>query len=167
MRLILENSRKQEVTLEKDLSALEIYMQLEKLRFQNRFQYLIEVDAAIDKEDTLIPPLLLQPFVENSILHGVSAKENGVIKIIIAKRNQMLYCAIEDNGKGRNQNVKMEDGAEKKRESLGMKITQERLHIINQQKKVNATVNIVDLKDEQNNPAGLRVELLLPFESAF
>jgi hypothetical protein len=61
----------------------------------------------------------------------------------------------------------MEDGAEKKRESLGMKITQERLNIINQQKKVNATVNIVDLKDQQNNPTGLRVELLLPFESAF
>lgn len=67
---------------------------------------MIEVDAAIDKEDTLIPPLLLQPFVENSILHGVSAKENGVIKIIIAEAKPNALCAIEDNGKGRNQKCK-------------------------------------------------------------
>ncbi|MEP7169994.1 MAG: tetratricopeptide repeat protein [Bacteroidota bacterium] len=167
MRLILENSREQEVPMEKDLSALELYMQLESLRFQNKFQYNIEVDPQLDKETALIPPLLLQPFVENSILHGLRTKENGKIQIKIKKEENMIRCSVEDNGIGRQQTVQVEPGKEKKRESLGMKITQERLNIINQLKKVKTAVNIFDLKDSENKPGGLRVELMLPFETAF
>ena len=78
MRLILENSREQEITIEKDLLALDLYLQLEKLRFNNKFDYKIEISEDINPENTLIPPLLLQPFVENSILHGIRSIENGV-----------------------------------------------------------------------------------------
>ena len=167
MRLILENSREQEVPLEKDLSALELYMQLEALRFQNKFRYQLDIDPDIDPEIALIPPMILQPFVENSILHGLRTKENGLIKITIAKENEMMRCSVEDNGVGRKQTVKTEEEEQEKRESLGMKITQERLTIISQLKKVEATVSIADLMDTENNPCGLRVELLLPFETAF
>lgn len=167
MRLILENSRHQEVPLENDLAALDLYLQLETLRFKNRFQYKIEVADEIDRETVLIPPLLLQPFVENSIIHGVSNKENGLIQIKISKFNSMMRCIVEDNGVGRKEKVKDHSGNELKRESLGMKITQERLHIIEQLKKVKTTINIYDLKDEQNNSIGLRIELLLPLENAF
>jgi len=169
MRLVLENSRQQEVPLESDLSALELYMQLESLRFQNKFQYIIEVDPSIDKENTLIPPLLLQPFAENSILHGIQNKEGGLIKInISAAENNMMRCTVEDNGTGRTvPETEQEQKFEKKRKSLGMKIMEERLYIINQLKRAKAAVNIFDLKDAENRPGGLRVELLLPLESAF
>jgi tetratricopeptide (TPR) repeat protein len=166
MRLILENSREQEVPLEKDLHALELYMQLESLRFKNRFTYVIETDPGIDKENTLIPPLLLQPFVENAIIHGMQHKEKGLIKISVNKQNNMIKCVVEDNGLGRENAVApMRD--ENKRKSLGIKIIGERLNIINQLKKVKAAVNIFDLKDAENKPGGLRIELLLPLELAF
>ena len=167
MRLILENSREQEVSLEKELSAIELYMQLESLRFQNMFHYNIKVDTQIDTENTLIPPMLLQPFVENAIIHGIQHKEDGIINIKITKEDNMIRYIVEDNGIGRKQSVQIEAGEEKKRESLGMKITQERLNIINQLKKVKAVVNIFDLKDAENQSGGVRIELLLPFEQAF
>jgi tetratricopeptide (TPR) repeat protein len=167
MRLVLENSREQEVPLEDDLAALELYMQLESLRFENRFQYSIEIDPGIDRENTLIPPLLLQPFAENAIVHGIKDKENGLIKIKIrAADSDTLRCIVEDNGSGREA-PPIANENNRKRKSLGIKIMQERLNIINQLKKAKATVNIFDLKDAENKPRGLRIELLLPLQLAF
>jgi tetratricopeptide (TPR) repeat protein len=167
MRLVLENSRETEVLLEKDLSALELYMQLEALRFQQRFHYNIEIDPQIDQENTLIPPLLLQPFVENSIIHGMKNKECGLIKIKVEKEDGMMRCTVEDNGMGREQSRKIQAGTQQKQESLGMKITKERLEMINETKKTKTAINIYDLKDAANKPTGLRIELLLPYEEAF
>jgi len=167
MRLILENSREKEVPLEKDLSALELYMRLEALRFQNKFRYDIEVDPAIDKENTLIPPMLLQPFVENSILHGIRNKEGGLIKIIVNREGDMIRCIVEDNGIGREQSAGFKSAEDRKRESLGMKITHERLQIIDKIKKVKTVLSVIDLKDLNDAMNGLRIELLLPFERAF
>jgi tetratricopeptide (TPR) repeat protein len=164
MRLTLENSREREVPLEKDLNALELYIQLEALRMKNSFSYNIEVDPALDKEDTLIPPLLLQPFVENAIIHGMKNNENGLIKISVKKeKNEMLCCVIEDNGTGNKETI----ASERKHKSLGKKIVNERLNIINQLKKVKASVHIFDLSNNENNGSGMRVELLLPLELAF
>ncbi len=179
MRLVLENSREQEVPLESDLAALELYMQLESLRFQNRFQYSIEIDPSIDKENTLIPPLLLQPFAENAIEHGMKNKEGGLIKINIQTENEnMMRCIVEDNGTGREVPSIADQESDKKRKSLGIKIIQERLNIINQLKKAKAAVHIFDLKDAENKSGGLlkdaenksgglRIELLLPLQQAF
>lgn len=167
MRLILENSREQEVPLEKDLYALELYMQLESLRFKNRFNYIVETGSDIDKENTLIPPMLLQPFVENAIIHGIQHKENGLIKVSVHKEGNMIKCIVEDNGTGRENTVAFEQYEDKKHKPLGMQIISERLNIINQIKKVKAAINIFDLKDAENKPYGMRIELLLPFELAF
>jgi LytS/YehU family sensor histidine kinase len=167
MRLVLENSREQEVPLENDLAALELYMQLESLRFAKGFQYEIAIDPDIDKENTLIPPLMLQPFAENAIVHGIKNKEHGLIKINVhAENNNMIRCVVEDNGAGRETPPAAEENL-RKRKSLGMKITQERLNIINQLKKAKAAVHIFDLKDAENKPGGLRIELLLPRQLAF
>ena len=165
MRLILENSREQEVSLEDDLHSLELYMQLEDLRFRNKFKYIIETDPAIDPENTLIPPMLLQPFVENAILHGLQNKENGLVKISVNKENDMIKCVIEDNGTGRVGTIVKEEN--KRAKSLGLQIITERLNIINYLKKAKAALSIVDLKDAENKPHGLRIELLLPFEPAY
>lgn len=102
IRLILENSRHQAIALDKDLEGLELYMQMESLRFEQHFEYHVELSDTIEAESILIPPLLLQPFVENSIWHGLMPKETaGTITIKISVQEENLHCMIEDNGIGR------------------------------------------------------------------
>lgn len=167
MRLILENSREREVTLEEDLHALDLYMQLELLRFNNSFTYHIEVDPQIDPENTLIPPMLIQPFAENAILHGLHNKDNGEIKIHVQKINEMIRCVVEDNGSGNTAEAPGMPADNKRHKSLAKKIINERLNIINHLKKAKASVNIFQVKDAENMPGGMRVELFLPIELAF
>lgn len=163
MRLILENSEQKEVPLSQDLKALELYMQLESLRMNNKFTYEVKVDDTIDAETTLVPPLILQPFVENSIWHGIAKKEGqGKIIISIKKEGDMINCMVEDDGIGRQgaagiTGLKDNTG----RKSLGMKITKARIDIINKVKKTNAGVELTDLQ------TGTRVEVKLPLELTF
>ncbi len=155
MRLILEHSEKKEVPLSDDLKALELYMQLEAMRLNNKFVYEVHVDESIDKETTLIPPLLLQPFVENSIWHGIAHKDgSGKIKIKIERQNGSINCIVEDNGIGRNRQSFVQEG--EKKQSYGIKITKARIDILNQIKQADATVELSDL------PEGMRVEVKLP-----
>lgn len=159
MRLTLEHSEKKEVPLADDLKALELYMQLEAMRLNNKFVYEVHVDEAIDKEATLVPPLLLQPFVENSIWHGIAPKEgNGKIDIRIERLNGTINCIVQDDGVGR----KHDDSAQsdEKRQSMGIKITKARIDILNQMKQSDATVELSDL------PEGTRVEVRLPLAVA-
>lgn len=162
MRLILENSEQKEVSLTDDLKALELYIQLEAKRLNNKFVYSISVAEDIDQDNTLVPPLLLQPFVENSIWHGIAnSKHRGSIDIRITSENNELTCIVEDNGVGRNYipSANNHPGTEKK--SLGMKITRERIDVINQSKNANASLTLYDLTE------GLRAELKLPLQTAF
>lgn len=160
MRMTLENSEKSEIPLEDDLMALELYMQLEAKRLNNKFTHHISVADDIDQENTLVPPMLLQPFVENSIWHGFANKQDGgQINISIRKENNMLYCSIDDNGAGRLKTDNTTPIAKKK--SLGMKITRERIHLLKKRKGSNALVNLTDKKE------GLLAELVFPFETAF
>ena len=163
MRMILENSEQKTVPLADDLNALELYMQLESMRMQNKFSYEIKVDDDIDKENTLIPPLILQPFVENSIWHGIS-KKKGIGKIIISvhKEGNMINCIVEDNGIGMKEPA--EPGTEKNtlpKKSFGMKITNARIDILNRTKKSNAAITLSHLEE------GTKIEIKLPEELAF
>jgi hypothetical protein len=161
MRLVLENSEKKEVTLADDLKALELYMQLEALRMNHKFSYEIKIDDALDAETTFVPPLLLQPFVENSIWHGIAHKQgNGKITLHIVKEDSMVKCIVEDDGVGRKQAAAINEQqplTEKK--SLGMKITNTRINILNKLKNTSAGVQLTDLVH------GTRVELRLPLET--
>ena len=162
MRMILENSERKEIPIAQDLKALEIYMQLEALRMHNKFIYEIKVDDAIDQENTLIPPLILQPFVENSIWHGLSQKESeGKIWIYIKKEGNMINCIVEDNGVGIPEDVNDEHSAQADKKSLGMKITKSRIDVINRMKKTNATVTLSNLDE------GTKIEVRLPEALAF
>lgn len=161
MRMILENSEQKEVSLDNDLKALEIYMQLESMRMKNKFSYQIIVEEGIDPENTMIPPLMLQPFVENSIWHGISKKEGqGKILIHIKKEGDLLNCIVEDNGIGRERSRNTEK-PNLERKSLGMKITKARIDIINKIKKSKAAIELSDLAE------GLRVEVKIPLELSF
>ncbi|MBK8228387.1 MAG: histidine kinase [Flavobacteriales bacterium] len=102
MRLVLENSRHNEVPLVQDLEALRLYMELEQSRMNGKFEFTIEVDSSIDQETALVPPLVMQPFVENAIWHGISRKEEkGHIRLTVSKDGKRLMMTVEDDGVGR------------------------------------------------------------------
>lgn len=158
MRMILENSEHSQVTLADDLKALELYMQLEAVRLNDKFSFEIKVDEAIDQENTLVPPLILQPFVENSIWHGIAQKEGkGKILIEIKKENDLINCMVEDNGVG----LPASNPVIKSKRSLGMKITRSRIEMMNKIKKSQGSVELFHL------PIGTRVEVKLPLALDF
>jgi tetratricopeptide (TPR) repeat protein len=158
MRLTLEYSDQKAISLAEDLHALELYIQLEAARLNNKFSYEIKVDEDIDPENTLVPPMLLQPFVENSIWHGLTDKPGeGRICIEIRREAEMINCIVEDNGVGRKKAGP--SGSVKK--SLGMKITKARIDILNKLKKSKAAIELFDLQE------GLRVQVKLPLELSF
>lgn len=153
MRGILENSEEKEIPLSKELKMLEFYMDLESLRFKNKFNYEIRIADDINPENVFIPSLILQPFVENSILHGLSKKENdGKITIQIDKTENLLKCTIEDNGIGRK------NPNENSGKSYGVKLTKERIALFDKSKNSASGVFYTDLE------IGTRVELRLPLE---
>lgn len=162
MRMTLEHSRREEIPLADDLAALELYMQLEALRMQDAFAYEIIVDEGIDPETTMVPPMMLQPLVENSIWHGLSRQAaQGRILIHIRKENGMINCMVEDNGAGRKVTGQLRAAAENAphKKSLGIAITRDRLSIINKLKNAGAGLRLTDLDK------GLRAEVMLPLQS--
>lgn len=153
MRGILENSEEKEIPLADELKMLELYMQLESSRLNHKFTYEINIEEGIDTETTLVPPLILQPFVENSIWHGLAQKDgSGKIIIEVTKENQMLHCVVQDDGIGRK------SASKSNQKSYGMKITKDRINLLNKFKNTNASVQLIDLQQ------GTRVEVKLPFE---
>lgn len=164
MRSVLMNSERDEIPLSSELKTLEWYMQLENLRMNYPFKYTFCLDENVDTENTGIPPNILQPFVENAIKHGLIPKDGpGNITIYISKKEQELHVIVEDDGVGRYNNSQFQQPSFFKRESLGIKITQERLYILNRIKNINAAFKIVDLT-KNDIATGTRVELNLPFQ---
>ena len=159
-RLSLENARQPFVPLKNELEALVCYLQLQQTLFNDEFDYAIEVEGVSDQATILVPPMLLQPFAENAVLHGfTNQKEKGRINICIKKTHNTLHCMIEDNGRGFQ-------GAEinaDHKQSLSTIINQERLAILSRQTKRVAQLTIVDKKATEGKP-GVRVELILPYQ---
>jgi len=157
-RSILENSEKKWITLQEDLELTELYIEIEALRLKNKLFHKIEIDSVLDVENTLVPPLMLQPFIENSIWHGIAQKGGqGNIDIQIKKDNEMIVCTVDDDGVGRKKVVINGN----KNDSMGLKITKNRLDILSQIKKVKGSIHMFDKTE------GLRVELKLPLELRF
>jgi ligand-binding sensor domain-containing protein len=166
MRMILANSTASFITLKDELKALTYYMDLEKLRFDDKFDYLITRDPAIDEGFVEIPPMLFQPYVENAIIHGfVNSPKPGLLEISLIRLNSgILLCTIQDNGIGREKAIEIREKSGIKRQPKGMTITQERIEIFNKQNRKNFSVKIVDLKDEHGEPSGTRVELTIQYK---
>jgi LytS/YehU family sensor histidine kinase len=125
MRLILQNSRSNYINLKDELEALDLYMQMESLRFKNKFSYSIAVDENVETSSIVIPPMLIQPYVENAIWHGLMHKTNGMeglVKINISKNADDLLCVIEDNGIGRKKAAELKEQKQKNhKRSMGCK----------------------------------------------
>ena len=162
VRLIVENVETNRVSLENELALIESYIQLEELRFKGKIGYEILIDETIERGNVFLPPMVLQPFVENAIWHGLMHKEtSGHIKIAVKEYKDSLLCTIEDNGVGRGHSEALKDKSENKTKSVGIKITEERLRLLNK-KRLDEMVKIVDLKDALNEAVGTRVEISIP-----
>lgn len=164
MRIILSNSSQSFVTVRDEIKVITYYLDIEQLRFENKFEYRIDIDPEIDDEFSGIPPMIIQPFVENAIIHGMLQKDKkGYIYVSLKKNSEdNLFCVIEDNGIGREKAKEIKNQSGIKYESHGMLITKERLDILNLQNKSQTTVNIIDLKDSEGNASGTRVEIMIP-----
>jgi ligand-binding sensor domain-containing protein len=163
VRIILNNSDKPTVTVEEDLEALKLYLELEQMRFEEKFDYEIIIDGSVDTDYDIMPPMLMQPYVENAILHGLNpSPKKGKLIINLSTKNNFLICTITDDGIGREKasEIKRTMPTSKHR-SLGMKITEDRLRILNEINNSELSVTIKDLK-EGNESKGTQVQLFIP-----
>jgi PAS domain S-box-containing protein len=157
IRSILTHSVDNKIKLSEEVEMLKNYVQLEMTRFENRFDFEIHVDADLDTSSIEIPSLLIQPYVENAILHGLYNKhEKGTLSIRIWEKDQALVFEIEDDGIGREAAMKLRGQNFQPHISMGIKLTEERLKLINANH--HTAFEIEDLKDE-NGPCGTRVRI--------
>lgn len=166
MRLILDNSREAWISVETEVKTLELYLDLEKLSKSDKFDYQFEVDEAINASAIGIPPMIIQPFVENSVIHGVSAlKEGGLITIIFRKEGDGLTAIVRDNGIGREAAIERKNQSKGTvHKSKGISVTEERLQLLQETDLADYKVTFRDLKNEDGSAAGTEVEILMPFE---
>ena len=163
IRSILDSSNNDLIELNKDLGSLQLYIDLEQLRFNNKFVYCCHVDPQLLDGEYRVPALLVQPFLENAINHGIGPSERSDLKIILKVRmnSNMIHYIIEDNGIGREQSRIYNDLNKPFHKSVGMKLTQDRINIFNRDAGTLSKVKITDLYDEKNQPAGTRIEFAI------
>ncbi len=162
MRTILENSAEKMVSLDKELSAIDDYVELQSIRFGQSFEYDLNVDDSIEKEFVSIPPMILQPFIENAIEHGIRGVDQGKIEMNIHEKNGTLHCVIQDNGNGIIMTeAGSSDNADLKGKSLSTSITKQRLEHFGRQFKVDAGLEIYNLQNRGER--GTRIELRIPY----
>lgn len=162
IRLILDNSRSETVPLDKELEALQLYVEMEQMRFSNRFEYRLTVARDVRTDHLEVPPLLIQPFVENAIWHGLMHKKTpGMLQVRVFYEGKKCCIEVEDDGIGRRRAIELKSRSATVNKSLGMKMTAERLEVINQLYGTNAVVTTEDLQDAQGEAAGTRVLVCL------
>ena len=165
MRSILENSRSQLITLEDEIQTLRNYLAIEKSSRGNTFDFEITTLLEIETEELMIPPMMLQPFVENAIIHGVAhLTENGKIHIHFLQKNKILECSIQDNGIGRVAAKKIKSQIQHQHKSTALIVTQERLDIINKDLQGLKSLEIIDLKNKNGEISGTKILIRLLIE---
>jgi len=130
---------------------------------EGELKYSVEVDPGLSTKNTFIPSMILQPYVENAILHGLLSKQGDKeIQIRVKKEITHLYCEIEDNGIGREKAIELNNQRTKKHESTAMKATKERLEILNHNSDSKLSIHIIDKKDSKGNALGTKVQVFIP-----
>ena len=164
IRMVLNNSKNPLILLEDELEMLRLYLDLERLRFKNSFDYSISFYNHFDVSSIFIPPLLLQPFAENAIWHGLMHKEeNGMLEVAFELDNNILNCYITDNGIGRKKAASFKSKSAETQKSLGMQITAGRLALLNKDTQ-QAFFTIEDLTNEQGQADGTKVTLKICYK---
>jgi LytS/YehU family sensor histidine kinase len=158
MRLVLENSQEDFIPLQKEQEILSLYLKLEHYRFRDKFDYEIKVDENVNAESIQIPPMLIQPYIENAVWHGLRYKnEKGKLLLHFYRQNGNLVAEVTDDGVGRQRSAELKTKNQMKHNSTGLKNIEERLAIINKVYQLDYRVHVEDL---QNN--GTRVSVYLP-----
>jgi two-component sensor histidine kinase len=165
MRLSLDNSRKKWVTVSNETELLQLYLELERLRFKDKFLYHLQIQDSLKTGSLLIPAMLLQPFVENAIQHGVNnlSGSNGLITISLQMEGQQLMARIEDNGVGRAKANTLRNETNHVHQSAGMQITEERLRLLCKETRIPWTFAIVDKATETHGTTGTLVSFAMPY----
>jgi tetratricopeptide (TPR) repeat protein len=145
MRLVMENSQEDFIPLIKEQEILSLYLKLEHYRFRDKFEYEIKIDESINPESIEVPPMLIQPYIENAVWHGLRYKETkGKLLLHFLKEDSHLVVHIQDDGIGRKRSAELKTQNQKKHNSTGIRNIQERLAIINKVYRMNYRVNIED-----------------------
>ncbi len=171
IRMVLIHSQKKLIPLEDELEMIRLYLDLERLRFKDAFDYSITTTNIVDAGTVFIPPLLLQPFCENAVWHGLMHKEskghlNIIISEVISENEKVLHCAIVDDGIGREKAAEFKSKSAENEKSMGLKITTERLALLNQENNFSTFYKIEDILNEQNEVAGTRVKLKIRYKES-
>jgi sensor histidine kinase YesM len=158
LRQILESSIHVNIPLKNEIELLKIYLELESMRFDHSFKYHINVDNSLDVDNLELPILLLQPYVENAINHGLLPKQDGVkeINISFSDHDDFITCVIQDTGVGRKASQERKQNLKSTRPSRGLELSQQRLKLMNQNHAMSELINIVD------SDTGTTVEIKIP-----
>ena len=160
MRMVLDNSQKEFISMREEQEMIALYLKLEHYRFRDQFDYGFEIDPSLDLDELEIPPMLIQPYIENAIWHGLRyKKEKGHLQVNIYQNGDGIKISIEDNGIGRVESARLKTDNQKKKNSVGLKNTLERIAIINQVYHTNYKIKITDLNEDLS---GTCVEILTP-----
>jgi two-component sensor histidine kinase len=166
MRLVLENSSKNVNTVESETEMLRLYLDMEILRFENKFSYEIQIDKEPSILNVEIPSMLLHPFVENAVIHGLLKKTKpGHLSISLERKNSSIICIIEDDGIGRNAAEEIKNKKLDSHKSRGLQVTEDRIKMIETITQKRAQIKIVDLVDADGLSTGTRVIIEIPIES--
>jgi LytS/YehU family sensor histidine kinase len=170
IRSTLHNSTQANIALTDEVRYLSGYLELEKLRYKDKLNYSIDVDEALNQREVLVPPMLIQPFVENSIRHGLRHKIDGQghVRINIAPVDGDLLISIEDNGIGREMAADYKTREHIEYHSQGISMTTDRIRLINSVYGKSISMEMIDLHDERGQSTGTQVLIkFLKFEHAF
>lgn len=167
IRMIFDHSQEKNIPLADDIEGLKLYMELEQLRLDHKFDFVLRIEPGLDPAEIKIPPLIIQPFVENAIWHGISALEKkGTVEISIAMepsgKSDVLQCIVKDNGVGRHPEKEKRATGIPEHRSKGMSITRERLKIFNAMNGSEKSLEIIDLYTQNHKPAGTEVHIFIP-----
>jgi len=162
MRTVLKNSDQDFISLVTEIETLRIYLELEHFRFGDKFDYHLEVASNVEPDSVQVPPMLIQPYIENAIWHGLRYKEEkGRLWVNFFIEDKKLYCTIHDNGIGRKKSAELKTLHQKTYQSTGIKNTQERIELLNKLHKTNLGIEISDLEQDSES-TGTMVKISLP-----
>ena len=167
MRQTLENSKQGIVSLRKETAYLENYLVLERMRFEDKFSYEMTCAEGINIDQVEIPAMIIQPFVENAIRHGLCYLDgkHGKLKIWFYKRDRHLYCEVDDNGIGRDRSQELKIVSEIAYESHGMELTRQRLALVSKSSGSEYSIEMIDKKNAGGDPGGTTIIIKFPLET--
>lgn len=168
MRTTLQNSLHKTISIANEIEYLKLYLELERKRYDNKFDYVIKISKGINPEDYYIPPMLLQPYIENTVVHGLGNKQGkGKVKIEFREEKNQMICTISDNGVGRKKAMELRTLRVGTHQSLGMSLIETRMNLLRELNKAEFEVVIKDLKNDSGKATGTEIKVIFPVITEF